>query len=852
MSARKGALALPLPIRFAARELRAGLGGFYIFIACIALGVAAIAGVGSFAAALQEGLREDGQAILGGDIAVSLIHTAPGEEEMAYLSSLGEMSQIRTARAITRTQGGERQALVEIKAVDEAYPLYGALTFQNDSRGSEEVLAARVGRFGLAIEETLLVNLEAELGDTLRIGTQDFTIAALIENEPDRLSDGFNFGPRVLMSSEALDATGLIQPGALVRYVTRVRMTDTSDAALETALTRLREDFPDTGWRVNSRDNAAPRLSQNIARFSQFLTLVALTALIVGGVGVGNAVNAFLQGKTKTIATLKAIGAPNRTVALTYACQLAFLSAIAIIIGLVIGASLPPLAGGLVSETLGLDARFSVYPGNLLLAAIYGAAITIVFALWPLGRTGHVKPTALFREGLAGEERILPRWGWIIALILSVLALCALVLLFTAQTRIALIYLVSVAVGFALLRGVAYFIMWAAAKLPSPRNPKLRLALRNLHRPGAPTPSIILSLGLGLALLVTLALIDVSITRQLTQNLPERAPNFFFLDIPRQDEEGFRQIISGFSPQAEIETVPMLRGNITAINGVRSEDYDAPADFQWVLSGDRGITYRSQLPEGARLTQGEWWSADTSENLISFDDELGRGLGLELGDELTVSVLGREISARIANFRVQEWENLNITFVMEFSPATFAGAPHMMLATVSLPEATIAEEQALLRSVIDTIPTATAVPVREALEFANDIVRRLATAVRSASAITLLTSLLVLAGAFAAGYQARVRDAVILKTLGATRTDVMKSFVLEYAFLGLIAAVFGVAAGMAGAYAILTFVMDAPFSAAPLIASGLALIGLLLTLSVGLLTSYSALSQRPAQLLRNL
>ena len=631
----------------------------------------------------------------------------------------------------------------------------------------------------------------------------------------------------------------------------RVKLDDASEANLASLEERLKTDFPDAGWRIRTRDNAAPRLSENIGRFSQFLTLVALTALIVGGVGVGNAITGFLQTKTRTIATFKSLGAKSQTISQIYGLQLGMIALGAIGVGLALGAILPPLAGSALNSVLGIDAHFGVYGDKLALAAAYGLVITALFAIPPLAKSETVKAATLFRNGVSHETKTRLSPFWIGALVLGLCLFAALVLLFSPSRILAIVYVLAIGGGIVVLRLVAIGIMALAKRLPTPKNPLARQALRNLYRPQAPTPAIVLSLGLGLGLLVALAMIDVAISRQLTQNLPEKAPDFFFLDIPRNEQANFETAVRAEAPNAEINMVPMLRGRITAINGIRSEDYPAPPEARWVLGEDRGLTYTSELPEGTSITEGQWWDAETSENLVSFDDELARELGLKLGDQITVNVLGRDVTATLANFRAQEWESLQITFVMLFSPNAFKGAPHMMLSTVSLGDAT-ASEQKVLSGVVTSIPTVTAIPVRDALEFANNIVKRLANAVRGASGLTLITSVLVLAGAFAAGTSMRAYDAVVMKTLGATRLTILKTLALEYLFLGLIAALFGLISGMAGAWAILTFVMETPFVFAVGVAAGLAVTAVLLTVAIGLVTTSSVLKAKPARLLRSL
>jgi putative ABC transport system permease protein len=409
--------------------------------------------------------------------------------------------------------------------------------------------------------------------------------------------------------------------------------------------------------------------------------------------------------------------------------------------------------------------------------------------------------------------------------------------------------------AFALLRGVAAGVMALARRLPRPRRTALRLALANIHRPGALTPSLVLSLGLGITLLVTLALIDTNLTRQLTRTLPEKAPSFFFLDIPNAQAKDFDAFMNGKAPGAKVDRVPMMRGRLVSLRGVPVGEIKADEQVAWVLDGDRGITYSDRVPEGSELVAGTWWPADyKGKPLVSFDQKIAEGLGLGIGDEVTVNVLGRNISATIANLRKVEWRSLGINFVMVFSPNTFAGAPHTHLATVTFPNGSdIASEMKILRDTAQAYPAVTSVRVKEALESVNDMVSQLVAAIRGASSIALIASLLVLAGALAAGHRARLYDAVVLKTLGATRGRLISAYALEYGSLGLATALFGLIAGSIAAYFIITRVMNLEsFTldlSGALIASALAV---LVTVGLGLLGTWRILAQKPAPYLRDL
>jgi len=843
---------IALALRFALREMRGGLRGFYVFIACIALGVAAISGVTSVSRALVEGIAAEGTSILGGDLSFRLIHREATEPERAYLDGLGAVSEIATLRAMARAPETGEQTLVEIKGVDGAYPLYG--TFEFSGGGTLADALARDGEtFGAAVEEELLVRLGLEVGDTIALGRATIAISDTIVTEPDRLSDGLNFGPRVILSRAAVDATALVQPGSLVRFHYRVR-TDTANIdGLRAIIADAREKFPEAGWRIRSSANAAPGLQRNIGRLAQFLTLVGLTALIVGGVGVANAVRSYLDAKRPVIATFRCVGAEGGFVFRIYLLQILMLAGLGIAAGLVLGAAIPFLTAGFLTAVLPVQAVAGIYPAELGLGVLYGGLTALTFALWPLGRAHDVPPRLLFRDDVSAARRW-PRKRYMVATAAAVLVLASLAIVLSGDLRISLVYVGATAVVFALLALIARAIMSLARRSPRPRGAELRLALGNIHRPGALTPSVVLSLGLGLSLLVTLALIDGNLRRELGATIADQAPSFFFLDVQNHERDAFDALLAREAPQATIDGAPMLRGRIAAINDVPASEIEAPEGGAWALRGDRGITYADALPDNSTLTEGTWWPADhAGPPQVSFENEVAAALGLEIGDTVTVNVLGRNVTAEIANFRRVDWESLSINFVMVFSPDTFAGAPHTHLRTLTYPNGgTTESELALLKTVADRFPTVTTVRVKDAIAQVNGLVAQLAWAIRAAASVTLVASVLVLGGALAAGHRHRVYDAVILKTLGATRARLIASFVIEYALLGIVTAAFAVAAGALAASFVLTQVMDSNFTFLPATAIGAALAALVLTVGFGLIGTWRVLGRKPAPVLRNL
>jgi putative ABC transport system permease protein len=841
-----------LAFRLALRELRGGVRGFGVFIACIALGVAAIAGVGSFAESLVDGLAREGRAILGGDLAFNLIQREATAPERAFLDARGQVSVAATLRAMARTVDG-RAALVEVKAVDAGYPLYGTVVAE-PSAPLADLLAKRGDAFGAVVEPALLARLDLKPGARITLGQATIELRATLESEPDKLAGGIGFGPRLLLSEAALRASGLVQPGSLVRWRYRVRLApDADENAVQRVVAAAAAQLPDAGWDIRTRSNATPQIARNVERFTQYLTLVGLTALLVGGVGVANSARHFLDRKRDTIATMKALGATGTRVFTIYFTQVMLLALVGAIIGLAIGACLPFAVAAALRGLLPLPLAPAVHAGELLAALAYGLLTAAAFSLWPLGRAHDVPVSALFRDEIAPQRR-LPRLRYALAAALAGVALTALAVTAAYDHKMALIFVAAAAAVFVVLRLVAAGLMALARRTPRLRSTIWRLAIANIHRPGALTPTVVLSLGLGLALLVTVLEIDANLRRELVQALPEKAPSFFFLDIQGADADRFDAFVCAQAPRASLDRVPMLRGRIVAAHGVKADELKPRPDAQWVLHGDRGITFTGDVPQGSRVVAGQWWGrAYSGPPLLSFEKKLAEGLGLKIGDDVTVNVLGRNITAKVANLRAVDWETLGINFVLVFSPGAFAGAPVTDIATITYPGGgTPAEEAALLKAVGTQFPAVTAVPVKDALDAVGQIVTNLVLAIRVASGITLVAAVLVLGGALAAGHRHRVYDAVILKTLGATRRQLITAYALEYLLLGFATVLFGVAAGSIAAWRVVADIMTLHFAweGGPAVAASLT--ALAITLAFGLIGTFAALGRKPAAVLRNL
>lgn len=842
---------LPLPLRLAIREIRVGLKGFGIFIACIALGVMVITGVGALTDTLRSGLQDQGRLLVGGDISMARMHTRLTAAERAPMAALGDVSETATMRTMARNLDKTEQALAELKAVDGAYPLIGTLALE----GATSIDDTLRQPLRAAVDPILLERLNLQIGDSFTVGAAQLILAAVIEKEPDALGDRMTFGPRVLVSTKTFEETGLMKPGALIRWRYTLALTDGAtrgDEDVGETRKQLTETMKGAGFSVVDRRDPSPQVTRVLERLRQFLTLIGLTALMVGGVGVANAVASFIDKRRKSIATMKSLGGSSRQIFLIFLTQILFVTLIGIAVGLAAGLTLPIIINALFGHLLPVSAAITVSAKSILIACTYGLLVALLFALWPLGRAELVPPAVLFRDDVSGN-RTWPRVPIIVATVCVAAALLALSVLASDTRKIALFFCGAIAAIFALFFALGWLVSWVARRLPRSKTPELALAVGNLGAPGGLTRSVVLSLGSGLSLLMAVALADSSIVNELRDRLPENSPDYFVLDIPRTDIAAFRDTVIETAPGTIVFDAPMLRGRIVAVNGTPSDQVKAKPDARWALNGDRGITYSDEPPEGAKLIEGTWWEKGyTGEPLVSFEADIAKGLDLSVGDTVTVNVLGRDIKAKIANLRTVEWESLAINFVMVFSPNTLAGAPTNVLATVTLPnDATLAKEAALAKAMTATFPTTTAIRVRDAIEAFNEIFAKVMTAVRVAGGVTLIAGALVLAGALATAQRRRIQEAVLLKALGATKWRILSAHAIEYALLALITAGFAIGLGALAAWATLTYIMDVPFTFSWVAVSQAIGLSSGLVVLFGGLGTWQALRARPVPYLRS-
>jgi putative ABC transport system permease protein len=817
--------------RIALRELRGGLSGFWVFLACLALGVGAIAAVGSVRTSIEQGLSQQGAVLLGGDAELDFTYRFADETERDWMASVSEqVSEIVDFRSMAVVGSGSDadRALTQVKAVDNLYPLYGEMRLSPEMT-LEKALQGDGSTAGAVMEQVLMDRLGLKTGDVFKLGTESFYLSAAISHEPDNASAGFGLGPRTIVATAAL----LILP---------------ETANIEQLKVEAEYRFQDTGAHWHDRRNGAPGVQRFVDRIGSFLVLVGLAGLAVGGVGVSAAVRAYLDGKTAVIATLKTLGASGRTIFTIYLLQIGILAVTGIALGLIFGAAVPVLLSPVIEAALPVEAAIGVHFAPLAEAAIYGTLTALIFTLWPLAKAEEIRAAALFRDP-AGQMHGWPRPFFLILIVALTVALVALATAFSGAPRLALWTAGGILAALAVLVIAALGVKYLAARLARARalrgRTALRLAMGSVGGPSGETTSVVLSLGLGLAVLAAIGQIDANLRSAIERDLPEVAPSYFFVDIQQNQLDSFLDRVTNDPRVSRVDTAPMLRGVLTRINGASAREV---AGDHWVVRGDRGITYSATPPENSTITQGEWWTEDYSgPPLVSVAEEEAMEIGLKLGDMLTINVLGRDIDAKIANLRIVDFSDASINFVLTLNPAALAGAPHTNIATVYAEEAA---EAPLLRDVAGDYPNITAIRVRDAIARVASALDGIAAATSYGAAATLLTGFIVLLGAAAAGEPARIFEAAVLKTVGGTRGKILASFAIRSAILGAAAGLVALLAGVTAGWSIMTFVMETPYRLE--IGSALAIVGggAFATLVAGLAYAWRPLTARPAQVLR--
>lgn len=838
----------PLSLKFAARELRSGVAGFRIFLACLAVGVAAIAAAGSTGEAFKQGLAAQARDILGGDLAVSADRVlAP--DERRDLERLGRVSYAAGVNVMAQAPSGLRR-LADLRGVDGLYPLAGTVELTGPDGKPMPIVKALAqvdGLPGAAVEQGMLDKLGLKLGDQFLAGNQTFVANAVLGAEPDRLSRGFQLGLRVLTSLNAIQQSGLLDSGVRIGTTARIALPRGEDP--RDLRQSLRARFGAAGLRVRDRNDASPGVRTLIERLEYFLSFIGLASLLAGGLGVSGAVEAYLQAKKPAIATLKALGAQGALIRNLYLIQIALLALLGIAIGVALGAGAPFLLAAIAGNSLPVPALFAIYPAPLLRAAAFGALAAGAFSLGPLARARSTPSAALFRQDMAGRLSLGPE---VIGAVLCALGLAAVAVATAPSTVMAAVMIGAVTAGFGVLWLLGRVGAWAAGRLRVLTRGPARLGLANLAGPHSAARSAVPAVGLGIALLAAVVLIQSALLAQVREVAPRTAPSIVFTEIPADSGPAFdadvASVLGPLTPQTFLR-MPVFTGRIVALNGKAVDRDRIDPSARWAFDNDIQMSVAPSRPDGVKPGEGQWWTAGYGgPPVVAMGMEMSRAGHLKLGDHITVQALGREIEARIVVVRPVDLGGFGPGFEAILNSQALAGAS---LRQVAIAKTDKAGEAALTARLGRDFPQVDVISVREQLEAAAALFDKLALAVRSAAAVAALAGVLVLAGAIAAGARSRAREAAILKVLGAARGQVLAAYAIEYGVVGLIAGTAGVLLGAAAAWPIVVKVFQAHWSVDWSGAIALVAAAMLLAGGGGLLAALQALAKRPSPVLRS-
>ena len=883
--------------RMAWRETRAAWRHFLYFLVCIAVGVGALVGVSLFGTNVELAVKKEARGLLGGDLEIRLSHplTLDGRTVLNSLAARGiaatQVSELvaMAARVDPSSADGQGTQIIELKAVEPQYPFYGRLRLEPDVN-LQDLLRPDTRRcagemcFGVVVQESLLIRMRLAIGDRLKIGRGLFVITGVVRTEPDRMANAFSLGPRVLMSQEGLRFADLVKLGSRIRE--RHLLKIPSAMAPEPLLYELREQLASESARVSEYRDTQPQLKQFLEQLTRYLGLVGLTALLVGGLGVATSVHAFVREKLHTIAVLKTLGADSATVIGTYVLQALMLGLAGSLTGLAIGIllqdGLPWLIAGLLASDLLRQLGFATDLSTASLVPLgkglgLGLLSTLLFVLWPLLTIREIKPAMILRRDVAPlgsatspvGRRWWSRWREAdrVKGLTSVgigLGLAMLSIWQAGSWKVGSLFIAGFAVAVLLLGTSASAVLLILKKWPRPNSLALRQAVGNMVRPGSQAVSITIAIGIGVMVVVTVSLVERALLRQVGDSRPTDAPTFFFIDIQPDQAESFARLLHSQPGHLAPQLTPLVRSRLSALNGQRIKlDAMSEAEEQrekdlekgerrkrWYLTREYVLTFLQDLPKDNQVVSGRWWNPGQvfPKPLVSIEEDAAKQLGLTVGDTVELDVQGTAITGEVSSIRKVEWGNFSTNFYMIFSPGALDGAPVTYVATVHVPPS---EEAALQESVVASFPNVTAINIGDVLDSFARVLDRLSLAIRAVALFCVMSGGLVLAAALAATRYRRLYESVILKSLGATRGVIARSFALEYALLGAVGGLLGCSLASVLSWAVLSTLFELSWSLQPPVLATGFVATVVLSLVVGFLSTYRILGQPPLPVLRH-
>ncbi|MEO1029574.1 MAG: FtsX-like permease family protein, partial [Pseudomonadota bacterium] len=790
------------------RELSGGLKGFWVYLACIALGVFAVSASGVLTRGFSIGLDGQSRVLLGGDASFSARNRRADSEERDWISDLGTVSESVTLNVMGDSGAMRRQ--VDLRAVDTLHPLIGAPILSGGDSDIQSAIGFRDGKWGTAVSPSVLEIFKLSVGDEILLGAESYVIRAQLDQESDGLGTPGTFSPAATVSIAALEQAERLKTGEFFRARYRVVLDDPAQADKIEELAK--DEFGNEGLRYRGPENAVDDLKELLGMLDSFLVIIGIAALIAGGVGVAQASSAFLEGRYGSIAAFKSLGASSGTIRTAYLIQLGMIATIGAVIGAGLGGLTPLLLDALYGDQIPLPNVLAFYPIPLLQAIMLGLLAAAMFAFPALGRARATKPAALFRT-IGGSDQAAPPRLEIILATLSGIGLFALAILTSDNQIVTGLFLTASGVAWILLKLMGYLMRFAAKRASKGQSGMRRLMFSNLGGPGSLAPNIAPALGLGLGLLVTVVAVQANLQRQISQTAVANLPSLGFSQIPDSKAKAFDEVIAGFdvdiTDQDTYLRVPSIQGRITSIKGVDTEDAEIGDGYDWAISQEIAMPYTVGQPQKQTLLSGAWWPEDYDGPLLaSLEYEMAEALGVEVEDEIGLRIFGRDFVATVSSTREIDWGGfgLNTSFIL--SPGTLeeADPPNFAIA-----QATVDQEGKIIAGLAEDFPEVVVFQTRDFLQTASKLLGGIGLAVNIVASIVLFAGLLVLFGSFAAMARARRAEAALLKTLGATRGTILGLYAGEFAMVAGITALICSAVALGASRLLVLAVFKASF-----------------------------------------
>ncbi|MDH4224254.1 MAG: FtsX-like permease family protein [Deltaproteobacteria bacterium] len=827
------------------REIRSSWKRMAFLSLAVAAGVGGLVAVRAFGLALDGQMVAEARSLMAADMVMASTRPFVPREQAALDDLQRRGAQVVISRefvSMARTAKGTK--LVEVRTVDPGYPFYGRV-----ETGSGRPLWESLNQNTLVANRSLLLHLGLRVGDEIRLGNGRFRVADELIREPDGAVQLFSLGPKVILTTGGGEATGLIQPGSMVRYRALIKLPPKMDPLL--AADRLKSRLPDRYAEVRTFDQAQPQVNRFIGQLTRYLNLVGLVALVLGGVGVSSAIRAFLTRKLDTIAIIKCLGGSSRQVLWVYLAQTAALGMAGSLMGAALGLGLQGLVARLLEGLLPVDLVFQPSWRAALEGLALGTLTTLAFSLPPILEARQAPPARVFRRDV--EPMSPPRQRRRRAVLWIGIALPLLAGLSyweSGSAKMGGIFFGGLLGAVAALLLAAKGVLWLLPRLGRPPFFVWRQGLAGLYRPGNQTPLVVISLGLGVLLVLAVYVVRGDLFRQIGVNAPQNAPNLFFVDIQPRQQTTFNRVVAGqgLTPP---RLLPLVRGRIQDLNGkpVRLDDLDGDEELRRTVSFEYALTYRDTLENGEELLSGTMGVNPAIPGpQVSVADWWVERTHLGLGDTVTVNIQGLPLTATITSIRKLNWRSRQINFSLVFMPGFLENAPQVFTTAMRVEDT--ARRVALQQALSQALPNVTSIDAEGVIHTIQNIMDRIAAVVQFMAAFTIAVGMVILAGSLSTTKYQRLREVVLLKTLGAARLRVAGVLAVEYLLLGGVAGGVGAAAAGVLSWGLVTRVFQGEWQWHPLpyLAAWAGAAGL--TVLMGVIGSLDILAKKPLEVLR--